>query len=63
MTCAGHFGPPLNPLERWHRENVDIVKAGGVDAESSSAVEINIAFHKSAISGDHTSGITAYYED
>ena len=63
MTCAGHFGPPLNPLERRHRENVDIVEAGGVGAESSSAVEIDVASHKSAISGDHTSGPIAYYED
>lgn len=63
MTCGGHFGPPLNPLERRHGENVDIVEAGGVDAESSSAVEIDVAFNKSAISGDHTSGTLAYYED
>ena len=47
MTCVRNCRPPLDPLKGWHRENVDIVEAGDVDAESSSTVKVDIASPKS----------------
>ena len=43
VTRVCNCGPPLDPLKRRHRENVDIVEASGVGVESSSAIEVNVA--------------------